>query len=421
MLSIVIPVYAQAGALARTLKSLARQTVSPANFEIIVVDDASPVPIPDNVAEQFADLTVRVVRHAENRGRSAARNTGARAARGEYLLFQDSDSVAHPDLIRTHLDLLTADGERAVLGRRVESDWATAQTEFDSTSLSLQVSPDQDDVRHWFVVENEQVLQGSPWVFTCSHNFSLPRAVYEAVGGFDEHFRNWGYEDTEIGYRLYQHWGRDGRRFIFAPEATVYNVPHFADADKNWTHAADGLRYLKDKHQHFDVERLGVWPRGPVQTQPMYAEYLLRPGGASETALKELQDALPAADNRLWAGRLGDRLSSAPATTLDCTLPMSATNRPLIGMHTQFDDNSFGDVVHWDNWRVLNVGDLSALIVESLRLAPVLYLAGTRDLDSPRPVAQPSDLECVLENSLLDVRKMPGTPNVFITEVRRRA
>jgi hypothetical protein len=52
--------------------------------------------------------------------------------------------------------------------------------------------------------------------------------------------------------------------------------------------------------------------------------------------------------------------------------------------------------------RILRPGDLSALIVEGLRIAPTVYLAGTREPDSASPIA------------------LPGTPPVFVTEIRRR-
>jgi glycosyltransferase involved in cell wall biosynthesis len=418
VLSIVIPVYAQPGALRRTLTSLARQHSPGTEFEIVLVDDASPAPVAE-VAERFGDLPVRVERHARNRGRAAARNTGWRAARGEHILFLDSDSVAHPDLVRTHLALLRADGERAVLGRRIEPNWATARSLADPSALPLDFSADQDDARLGFAIEDPEAVHASPWIFAHSHNLSVSRDAVEAVGGFDENFRFWGWEDTEFAYRLFLHWGRDGRRFVYAPGAVCFHVPHFANVAQNWSEADQGLRYFKGKHPHFDVERLGGWPRGPVLTQQAYTAFLLRSEDASEVALKELEEALPVGTRRLWAGRLADRLANPPAATMDCTLPVTERNKPLMGMDTPWDDDGFGDVVHWDNWRVLNVGDLSACIAEGLRVAPVIYLAGTRALDVPQPLVQAADLALLLENSHLGVRALPGTAGTWITEIRR--
>ena len=86
--SIVIPVYNREREIGRTLGSCLRQTFG--DFEILVVDDASS----DDTAavvKRAADSRTILLRHTQNRGVCAARNTGVRAARGEWVLFLDSD------------------------------------------------------------------------------------------------------------------------------------------------------------------------------------------------------------------------------------------------------------------------------------------------------------------------------------------
>lgn len=87
--SIIIPVYNVEEYLDQCLRSVVSQTYR--DFEIILVDDGSPDrsgALCDAWAEK--DSRVRVI-HQENQGLSGARNTGIRAAEGDYLMFLDSD------------------------------------------------------------------------------------------------------------------------------------------------------------------------------------------------------------------------------------------------------------------------------------------------------------------------------------------
>lgn len=89
--SVVIPARDAEATLPRTLAALA---VRPAHWEVILVDDHSS----DRTAAIGAEFGVRVVR-AEARGVSAARNTGAVAARGRLVAFLDADVVVQPEVI----------------------------------------------------------------------------------------------------------------------------------------------------------------------------------------------------------------------------------------------------------------------------------------------------------------------------------
>jgi glycosyltransferase involved in cell wall biosynthesis len=93
--SVVIPAYNYAKFLANTVDSVLCQTYG--NFELIVVDDGSV----DNtraVVEAYHDGRVRYV-FQENSGLSAARNTGIRQARFDYIAFLDADDEWMPDLL----------------------------------------------------------------------------------------------------------------------------------------------------------------------------------------------------------------------------------------------------------------------------------------------------------------------------------
>jgi len=86
--SVIIPTYNRAHLVSRAIQSVLNQTYQ--DFEIIVVNDDST----DNTEEtvkSFDDKRIRYVQHKKNRGGAATRNTGIKAARGEYIAFQDSD------------------------------------------------------------------------------------------------------------------------------------------------------------------------------------------------------------------------------------------------------------------------------------------------------------------------------------------
>jgi len=99
--TVVIPVHDRPEALNRALMSVLAQE-SPASIEILVIDDASTVPV--SVERQG----VRVVRHPVNRGAAGARNTGMREARGEFIAFLDSDDIWEPGKLANQLAYLRA-------------------------------------------------------------------------------------------------------------------------------------------------------------------------------------------------------------------------------------------------------------------------------------------------------------------------
>ena len=89
LVSVIVPSYNRANTLQDTLKSILNQTYR--SFEIIVVDDGST----DNTPALMHVFTqqnqqVRYIAHPSNRGAQAARNTGIKAAKGEWIAFLDS-------------------------------------------------------------------------------------------------------------------------------------------------------------------------------------------------------------------------------------------------------------------------------------------------------------------------------------------
>jgi len=89
--TVVVPVYNQPELLAEALESIKTQTYDA--FEIIVVDDNSTADM-KAVTDEYSD--VRFISHDDNQGAGAARNTGIKAATGDYVAFLDADDTWKP-------------------------------------------------------------------------------------------------------------------------------------------------------------------------------------------------------------------------------------------------------------------------------------------------------------------------------------
>jgi hypothetical protein len=180
-ISIVVPVYDGAATLGECLAALVASTMP--GDEIIVVDDGST----DRSADLARDVGVAVVRLPGNRGPAAARNAGARIARGDVLLFVDADVVLAADAVAR---------VRATLAARPEL--AAMFGSYDDRPRAETVVSQYRNLLHRYVHQ-----QGSPEAFSfwagCG---AVRRAAFAEVGGFDERAWRWSIEDIELGYRL---------------------------------------------------------------------------------------------------------------------------------------------------------------------------------------------------------------------------
>ena len=100
--SVIITTYNRAHLVGKAIKSVLNQTFQ--DFELIVVDDGST----DNTEEvinSFNDTRIRYIRHKINKGGNAARNTGLRNSKGEYIAFLDSDDEWLPEKLERQLEV----------------------------------------------------------------------------------------------------------------------------------------------------------------------------------------------------------------------------------------------------------------------------------------------------------------------------
>ena len=106
LVSVIIPTYNRTNLIGGAIQSVLNQTFQ--DFEIIVIDDGST----DNTEEtvnSFNNIKIRYISHSNNRGVSAARNTGIRASRGEYIALLDSDDEWLPGKLDKQIKVLQSE------------------------------------------------------------------------------------------------------------------------------------------------------------------------------------------------------------------------------------------------------------------------------------------------------------------------
>ncbi|EHR42312.1 glycosyltransferase family 2 protein [Alishewanella jeotgali] len=110
--TVVIPCFQQGHLLPRALDSIQRQTYK--DLEVLVIDDGSNPPV--EITHCYS-VPVKLIRQ-ENRGLSAARNTGLRLASGTYIKFLDADDELLPDCISDQVYMLGAKNTVSCIGFR---------------------------------------------------------------------------------------------------------------------------------------------------------------------------------------------------------------------------------------------------------------------------------------------------------------
>lgn len=129
LVSVVVPHYNRAERLLQTIASVQAQTLS--DWELLIVDDASPTGPEPVLAPALADPRVRLVRQAHNGGPSIARNTGVERARGRFVAFLDSDDLWAPGKLEAQVEAVMAapDPDRVLCATQVLKRGPGSRTE----------------------------------------------------------------------------------------------------------------------------------------------------------------------------------------------------------------------------------------------------------------------------------------------------
>ena len=212
--SIVILTALGATHLRECLDSLRRQTYPGDRIEVIVVDNGSTDDPTREVLARVPHATV--IRNEANIGFAAGNNQGAAAATGDYVVFLNDDTRAHPDWL--HELVGTARRRRTAAVSSYILDWSGANVDFVEGAVNFEAKGFQlkHGMRARRVTPEER-----PLLFACGCAMLVDRAVLEDAGGWDEGTFAY-YEDVELGWRLHML----GHQVWLAPRAIVYHKHH---------------------------------------------------------------------------------------------------------------------------------------------------------------------------------------------------
>lgn len=207
LFSIVIPTYNRPERLQRCLQAISRLDYPRQKFELILVDDGSETPL-DSVVAPFQDQFNLTLIRQVNAGPAAARNTGAKHAKGEFLAFTDDDCTPTPNWLTALETCFTAAPDSLVGGRTLNA----LPNNLYSTASQLLID-------YLYAYYNRTVGQAT---FFASNNFAMPTQRFRTIGGFNTSFPLAAGEDREFCDR----WLQYRYPMTYAPEVQISHAHH---------------------------------------------------------------------------------------------------------------------------------------------------------------------------------------------------
>ena len=181
--SVIVPVFNQGERLVKCLEALEEQSYDRERYEVIVIDNASDVP----VADQAGCFGQARIEREERPGAYCARNRGVRLARGEILAFTDADCLPARDWIERGVAATRALAGDGMVAGRIE---CTVECSGRPTAAEVYES----------ILGFQQKTYLEQWGFSATANMFTTRSTFDRVGPFDEELRSGG--DLDWGQRV---------------------------------------------------------------------------------------------------------------------------------------------------------------------------------------------------------------------------
>ncbi len=233
--SVVIPVYNSGFYLLNTLRHLEQQDLSKDSYEVVIVDDGSSDRVSENLIELVRDfaMPITVLYYPRLRARQMgdsqfraglARNYGVKFARGDILVFLDSDILTPTHFLQKTLELHTS--QSVVQWRREYLRKSVPCTSIRYQEIQAEAHCYVPENGYWHRFYDEAQDKGwsqmaDSWKYACTYAFSLRKDLFQKAGWFRKTFCFYGLEDTDLGWRLSQ----AGERFHLEP-TPVYHLFH---------------------------------------------------------------------------------------------------------------------------------------------------------------------------------------------------
>lgn len=237
-LSIVVLNYNNKGIIDKCVSSLLRYRDRYA-YEIVVVDNQSKDGSFEQLHKRFGDQ-ITLVRNSKN-GCSSGRNLGVQVSSGAYILFLDSDQwVTNRYWLDAYLYIRsTAENFGAVAWN---GGW------FNKNGAS-QVVVDSFPFR--CMAPTTLYRSDIGYLATCG--FLMDKALFQAVGGFDEAYDPTCYEDTDLSLKI----RHAGKELFYSPHMGVNHLPHQSTKDGSLSHA----KLTREKQQYFTEKWKALNPK----------------------------------------------------------------------------------------------------------------------------------------------------------------
>lgn len=190
--STIIPVYNGAATVAQAVESVLAQEFD--DSEVVVVNDGSTDATLDVLDKYSSRITLL---DQPNRGAAAARNAGAKVARGEYLAFLDADDLWLPARLSATVPLLESNPD--VVLAFCDLIWVNSDGTM-RTPTNMGCAPSLAGM-----------LADQWWPYTPT--VTLRKSAFINCEGFSEHFRGLGFEDAHLWLRM-----REQGEFRYVPK-----------------------------------------------------------------------------------------------------------------------------------------------------------------------------------------------------------